>query len=183
MWEAVGWDAGTLRAFRQTVPLARQDAFEMHETGLGSGGEEGLRLLLNHIVDGAGEAEALAQGEMDRAAALSANAAGTAVGDPRLAPGCPIRLEGIADRAVGRYVITEAVHRFETGDRLAIVVSTSDQAYATPAEPAVYQVNVEGPVDLPTVDGASTWPVRRRRTVRTSSSTRAAVGRTSSSSW
>ena len=32
------------------------------------------------------------------------------------------------------------VHRFEAGQRFAIVVSTSDQAYATPAEPAVYQV-------------------------------------------
>lgn len=123
--EAVGWDASTLRAFRQTVPLARQDAFEMHDTGLGSGGEEALRLLLNHIVDGAGEAEALAQGEMDRAAALSAHAAGVAVGDPRLAPGRPIRLEGVADRAAGRYVITEAVHRFETGTGYVTEFATS----------------------------------------------------------
>jgi ABC-2 type transport system ATP-binding protein len=44
------------------------------------------------------------------------------------------------------------VHRFEAGQRFAIVVSTSDQAYATPAEPAVYQVAVDSAVTLPTVD-------------------------------
>jgi ABC-2 type transport system ATP-binding protein len=37
------------------------------------------------------------------------------------------------------------------------VISTSDQAYATPAEPAVYEVAVDGAVTLPTVDGT---PIR-----------------------
>ena len=78
----------------------------------------------------------------------------------------PIRLTGLPPTLDGAQPITVTlpaiVHRFEAGHRFAIVVSTSDQAYATPAEPAVYQVNVEGPVSLPTVDGA---PIRNPNVV------------------
>jgi ABC-2 type transport system ATP-binding protein len=78
----------------------------------------------------------------------------------------PIRLTGLPatlDEAQPVIVTLPAiVHRFESGQRFAIVVSTSDQAYATPAEPAVYQVNVEGQVNLPTVDGE---PIRNPNTV------------------
>ena len=44
------------------------------------------------------------------------------------------------------------VHRFEAGHRLRLTVSTSDQAYATPAQPAVYTVA------LPAEGGAVTLP-------------------------
>jgi len=73
----------------------------------------------------------------------------------------PVRLTGLPsslDQAEPVSVTLPAiVHRFEAGQRLEIVVSTSDQAYATPAEPAVYQVAVDGAVTLPTVDGT---PIR-----------------------
>jgi ABC-2 type transport system ATP-binding protein len=45
------------------------------------------------------------------------------------------------------------VQQFEAGSRLAVVVATSDQAFAGPAAPVVYQVAVDGPVTLPTVPG------------------------------
>ncbi len=40
-------------------------------------------------------------------------------------------------------------HRFEAGHRLRLVVATTDQAYATPPEPAVYQVALAGDLTLP----------------------------------
>ncbi|WP_245159842.1 alpha/beta fold hydrolase [Blastococcus sp. CT_GayMR19] len=48
------------------------------------------------------------------------------------------------------------VHRFETGHRMRIVVSSTDQAFALPAEPAVYTVGLAGQgaeVSVPEVGG------------------------------
>ncbi|GIJ51606.1 ABC transporter ATP-binding protein [Virgisporangium aliadipatigenens] len=69
----------------------------------------------------------------------------------------PIRLTGLPatlDQATPVTVTLPAiVHQFERGHRLAIALSTSDQAFASPVQPAVYQVAVEGPVTLPSVAG------------------------------
>ena len=59
----------------------------------------------------------------------------------------PVRLTGLpADhrRRPRRSTVTlpAIVHRFEAGHRLRITVATSDQAYATPIEPAVYTVGL-----------------------------------------
>jgi ABC-2 type transport system ATP-binding protein len=70
----------------------------------------------------------------------------------------PVRLTGLpAELDSGQPPVTVTlpaiVHRFEAGHRLRIVVATSDQAYATPAEPAVHTVAIaDDPVALPTVD-------------------------------
>jgi ABC-2 type transport system ATP-binding protein len=71
----------------------------------------------------------------------------------------PIRLTGLPaslDQATPVTVTLPAiVHQFERGHRLAIVLSTSDQAFASPTQPAVYQVSVDGSVTLPTVAGTA----------------------------
>ncbi|SCL14293.1 ABC-2 type transport system ATP-binding protein [Micromonospora rhizosphaerae] len=69
----------------------------------------------------------------------------------------PVRLTGLPktiDAAQPVAVTLPAiVRRIEAGHRLRVVVATSDQAYATPAEPTVYTVAPgSGPVTLPTVD-------------------------------
>ncbi|WP_204019384.1 alpha/beta fold hydrolase [Micromonospora andamanensis] len=69
----------------------------------------------------------------------------------------PIRLSDLpasVDAATPVTVTLPAiVHRVEAGHRLRLVVATSDQAYTTPIEPAVYTVAVgDTPVSLPTVD-------------------------------
>ncbi|WBB55342.1 alpha/beta fold hydrolase [Verrucosispora sp. WMMD573] len=69
----------------------------------------------------------------------------------------PIRLNDLPasiDAAAPVTVTLPAiVHRVEAGHRLRLVVATSDQAYTTPTEPAVYSVAVgDTPISLPTVD-------------------------------
>ncbi|MEH0982853.1 alpha/beta fold hydrolase [Micromonospora sp. CPCC 205556] len=69
----------------------------------------------------------------------------------------PVRLTGLpatidAARPV-TVTLPAIVRRIEAGHRLRVVVATADQAYATPAEPAVHVVAAgDGPVSLPTVD-------------------------------
>ncbi|PWU50994.1 ABC transporter ATP-binding protein, partial [Micromonospora globispora] len=70
----------------------------------------------------------------------------------------PVRLTGLPETLDAAQPVTVTlpaiVRRFEAGHRLRVVVATSDQAYATPAQPTVYTVAPGGgPVSLPTVDG------------------------------
>ncbi|MEU8021690.1 alpha/beta fold hydrolase [Micromonospora haikouensis] len=70
----------------------------------------------------------------------------------------PVRLTGLPAEIGAAKPVTVAlpaiVRRVEAGHRLRVVVATSDQAYTTPAEPAVYTVAAgDGPLVLPTVAG------------------------------
>ncbi|MEU4566468.1 alpha/beta fold hydrolase [Micromonospora sp. NPDC023956] len=70
----------------------------------------------------------------------------------------PVRLSGLPATIEQARPVTVTlpaiVRRIEAGHRLRIVVATSDQAYATPAEPTVHTVAMgDGPVVLPSVSG------------------------------
>ncbi|MFI7577578.1 alpha/beta fold hydrolase [Micromonospora sp. NPDC049497] len=70
----------------------------------------------------------------------------------------PVRLTGLPRDVEAAQPVTVTlpaiVRRIEAGHRLRVVVATSDQAYATPVEPAVHTVALaDGAVGLPTVDG------------------------------
>ncbi|MEH0828251.1 MULTISPECIES: alpha/beta fold hydrolase [unclassified Micromonospora] len=69
----------------------------------------------------------------------------------------PVRLTGLPKTLDAAQPVTVTlpaiVRRIEAGHRLRIVVATSDQAYASPAEPTVYTVAAgDALVSLPTVD-------------------------------
>ncbi|WP_422751060.1 alpha/beta fold hydrolase [Micromonospora sp. WMMD1219] len=69
----------------------------------------------------------------------------------------PVRLTGLPATVDAATPVTVTlpgiVRRVEAGHRLRLVVATSDQAYASPAEPAVHTVALaDGPLTLPTVD-------------------------------
>ena len=64
----------------------------------------------------------------------------------------PIRLDRVGPEPVLVDVeLPTIVTEVSAGDRLAVVVGTTDQAYRLPPGPAVYTVAVTGPVALPTV--------------------------------
>ena len=77
----------------------------------------------------------------------------------------PVRLTGLpqtVDAAAPVTVTLPAiVRRVEAGHRLRLVVATSDQAYATPAEPTVYTVAVGGGAVTPADGGRRADPHRR----------------------
>lgn len=47
-------------------------------------------------------------------------------------------------------------HEVEAGHRLRLVLSATDLAYASPAEPATYTVSLDGPLSVPTAPGVKT---------------------------
>ncbi|HZV49708.1 MAG TPA: alpha/beta fold hydrolase [Candidatus Dormibacteraeota bacterium] len=69
----------------------------------------------------------------------------------------PVRLTGLPASIAGARPVTVTlpaiVHEFQAGHRLRVTVATSDQAYATPDQPAVYTVAAGPTVTLPVVQG------------------------------
>jgi uncharacterized protein involved in type VI secretion and phage assembly len=109
---AWSWNPPTLRRYGGDAAEARQDAFDMHDVGLAAV-ENAEAPLVNELADTEAETKELAQARMDHAAAASAVAVGTAKGDPALSPGRAVMIDGVRQAAVGRYVITEALHRLD----------------------------------------------------------------------
>jgi phage protein D len=55
-------------------------------------------------------ADALAQAELDWRVGREVTLWGVAEGNPRLRPGTPVELQGVAPVLAGRYVLTEVTH-------------------------------------------------------------------------
>lgn len=122
---ARGWNIGSTLTVEKRVSVAAQDAVEMRGAdafqyfeGLGE------RLLVNRLSQDDGEAEAIAQADMDRATALAATLTGTAEGDPRLRPGRAVQIEGISKASDGTFILTETVHRFDASSGYVTQIST-----------------------------------------------------------
>ena len=133
-----GWDWRRIAPVPGLAVLARQDELEIGaDPGLG-GGDLGWRILVNRLSAGPEEADAVAQADMDRAAALSATLTGTADGDAVLRPGRVVRVEGVSDVADRRYVLTEARHLFAAGSGYTTEIGTRPPPRAErPREAAV----------------------------------------------
>jgi len=64
-----------------------------------------------------------------------------------------------ADSAEATVTLPAVDHRFDTGHRLRLVVSTTDMAYATPAQPAAYRIALAAPaLSVPTVASLAAPP-------------------------
>ena len=78
----------------------------------------------------------------------------------------PVRLTGLpADIATATEVtvtLPAIVRRIDAGHTIRVVVATSDQAFLTPAQPAVYTVQAGSTISLPTVVGT---PIANPQTI------------------
>jgi phage baseplate assembly protein gpV len=139
--EARSWLTTTLAGFKATAGLASQDAFEFRDVGLGTGaGPAPEHILLNALADNEDATRALAQTIMDRAAAAEAFVEGVALGDPGLRPGRPVNLTGVAANVTGRYVITEALHRFDAASGYRTEFATTPPARSARAGTPVFAI-------------------------------------------
>ncbi len=73
-------------------------------------GGSGQRAVVDEAVQGDHQAEAIAQAELDRRVASEVTLWGVGNGNPRLRPGTPVDVEGVAAPLAGRYVLTAVTH-------------------------------------------------------------------------
>ncbi|GAA5170408.1 alpha/beta fold hydrolase [Amycolatopsis dongchuanensis] len=74
----------------------------------------------------------------------------------------PIRVPLAGGAAEVTVTLAGIVRPIESGHALQLVVTTTDQAFATPIEPAAYQISVEGGLSVPVVPGTAAgagWPL------------------------
>jgi len=118
----------------------RQVAAQAPPATVGGSGE---RTLADAVVQDDAQAQALAQAELDRRSAGEVTLAGVTEGDPRLRPGTPVTIEGVAEPLAGRYVLTAVTH---TADRRRGFLSEIDTAPPPPHPRAAQAVTSFGRV-------------------------------------
>lgn len=105
-----GWDPHRVepvsgRADRARV--SRQVALRLAPDRVGAGAQ---RTIVDEAVPDDRQADGIAQAELDRRVAREIVLWGVAEGDPRLQPGTPVAVRGVAESVAGRYVLTAVNH-------------------------------------------------------------------------
>lgn len=88
-------------------------------------GGSGERTLIDALVASDLQADAIAQAELDLRVASDVTFWGVAEGNPQLRPGVPVRIENVARRLAGRYVLTSVDHTFDSVKGFVSTLSTA----------------------------------------------------------
>jgi uncharacterized protein involved in type VI secretion and phage assembly len=112
-------------------------------------GASGERTLSDELAQGDDQADALAQADLDARVGREVVLWGMAEGDPRLSPGTPIEVTGVAPDLVGRYVLTEVSHTIDASGGFISELSTMPPAPRDRPRAAVVTTAVVSRVDDP----------------------------------
>ncbi len=104
------WRAQPHQGHANEPRLGRRVATEVPPTRVGGSGE---RNLVDETIQDDGQAEIMAQAELDRRVAGEVVLWGVAEGNPFLQPGTPITVAGVGDSLAGRYVLTAVTHTID----------------------------------------------------------------------
>lgn len=118
------WDPMLAQPHRARVGRARVGRSVSAEAPPAQLGGQAERILVNRIAASDVQAEAFAQAELDVRIAREVVLRGVAEGDPRLRPGTPVTVSGVAAPVAGRYVLTEVVHILNTEQGFISEIST-----------------------------------------------------------
>jgi phage protein D len=110
---AVGWDPHRVEQHQGRAERARSGRTASASADPGVFGADGAVNLMGVVVQDARQAEALAQGALDRRIAGEVALAGAADGDPALHPGACVTIEGLEAEHVGTYVLTAVTHQLD----------------------------------------------------------------------
>ncbi len=110
---AVGWDPHRVEQHQGRVERARSGRTASASADPGLFGTDGAVNLMGVVVQDARQAEALAQGALDRCIAREVALAGVADGDPSLHPGARVSIEGLDADHAGIYVLTAVTHQLD----------------------------------------------------------------------
>jgi phage protein D/phage baseplate assembly protein gpV len=122
---AEGWDPFRVEkhaGLAETPRLGRELSEDASPAKVGS---DGKWTLVDEAVQSDGEAEALAQGELDRRVGQEAVLWGVARGNPNLRPGALVEVNGVAAPVSGRYVITYVIHTIDADQAFLSEFSTA----------------------------------------------------------
>lgn len=96
------WNAATLEAQRASVERQAQSG-------------AGTTVIADRIAETTSASRALGDAALERAEAFERSVSGVCRGDAALKPGRAVHIDGVAEPAAGRYVLTNVLHRFDAG--------------------------------------------------------------------
>jgi phage baseplate assembly protein gpV/phage protein D len=110
---AVGWDPHRVEPHQGRAERARSGRTATAVADPEVFGTDGAVNLMGVAVQDARQAEALAQGALDRRIAGEVALSGTADGDPRLSPGVRVAVSGLDPDHDGSYVLSVVTHQID----------------------------------------------------------------------
>ncbi len=126
--DSSGWDPWRTVVHQEHVSEARCGRRVAIELVPSSVGCTGTCALTDEIVQDDIQLEGLAQAELDSRVAREVTLRGIAEGDPRLSPGTPVEIAGIAGPFVGRYVLSSVTHTVDQQGGFLSEIDTSPPA-------------------------------------------------------
>lgn len=110
---AAGWDPSRMETHKGQVSQARVGRKVAAQLAPALVGGNGKRELVDAGVTSDEHAMGAAQAELDLRVAREITLWGVAEGDPRLQPGTPVEVMGVADAVAGRYILSTVTHTID----------------------------------------------------------------------
>lgn len=111
--EALGWDSSRMTTHKGQAAQARVGRNCATELAPAHVGGSGKHELIDEGLLSEDHATGIAQAELDARAAREVTLWGIAEGDPRLRPGTPVEISGVAETLAGRYVLSSVTHTID----------------------------------------------------------------------
>jgi phage protein D len=147
--QATGWDPGQVTVFQGASGAARVGRRVTAAVQPGQVGGDGKRALVDAPVGSTDQAAALAQAALDRAAASEVTLWGVAEGNPRLRPGAPVQVKGVASPFAGRYVLASVTHTIDAQSGFVSEIDTTPPPPAARKQAAVVTLGIVSAIDDP----------------------------------
>jgi phage baseplate assembly protein gpV/phage protein D len=128
--QAFGWDLAANEVRTERAGMSAQDALEMRMDALAAFDGLGDRTLVNRLSASTDSMKRLAQADIDRATARGLSLDLLSEGNAELRPARVVRLEGAGPEADGPFVVSRAVHRFDSEAGYTTRISTAPPAAA-----------------------------------------------------
>lgn len=139
---ATGWDASRMTTYKGQAASARAGRTGARELTPARVGGSGKRELVDEDTLNESHATGLAQAELDTRTASEVTLWGIAEGDPRLRPGTPVEVSGVAEVVMGRYVLSMVTHTIDAQQGFLSEISST---------PPLARVRARGSVSAPGV--------------------------------
>lgn len=149
---AAGWDPSRVETHEGQAAHARVGRAVDAEVTPAHVGGSGKRELVDEGTPDDDHAVGIAQAELDLRVAREVTLWGVAEGDPRLRPGTPVEVAGVADSVAGRYVLSAVTHLIDGRKGFISEISSSPpaqrpRAYGSVAAPGVV-TQIDDPAKL-----------------------------------
>ncbi len=109
-----GWNTSLMETHKGQASQTRRGRVVSTELAPARVGGSGKRELVDEDILSDDHAAGIAQAELDARSAREVTLWGVAEGDPRLQPGTPVEVSGVAEMITGRYVLSAVTHSLDT---------------------------------------------------------------------